>query len=91
MNELLGDGNLWLILGVALVVVEIIGNLGYWSLSLGIGSLVTGVLSKIGLLPSVFGLGLVEELLVASAFSVMALLVARRIAKRQSDSDINKY
>ena len=46
MIELIADGNGWLICGLILIILEMVMNVGYVSISLGIGSMVTGVLIK---------------------------------------------
>ena len=91
MSELFGDGNCWLICGLVFIIVEMLMNLGYVSISFGIGSLLTGLLIKLDSLPTTFDTGLIDELFVAAVLSVCALILIRKFFKSRSLSDINNY
>lgn len=91
MTELLGNGNGWLIGGLAFIIIEMLMNLGYVSISFGVGALLTGLLIKVDWLPAPFDAGLVDELLVAGVISVCALILIRKFFKVRSSDDINRY
>ena len=91
MSELFGDGNGWLICGLVLIIVEMLVNLGYVSISFGVGSLLTGLLIKIDSLPTTFDTGFIDELFVAAVLSVCALILIRKFFKSRSLNDINDY
>jgi membrane protein implicated in regulation of membrane protease activity len=91
MSELFGDGNGWLIFGLVFIIVEMLMNLGYVSISFGVGSLLTGLLIKIDSLPTTFDTGFIDELFVAAVLSVCALILIRKFFKSRSLNDINNY
>ena len=91
MSDLFGDGNGWLICGLVLIIVEMLINLGYVSISFGVGSLLTGLLIKVDSLPTTFDTGFIDELFVAAVLSVCALILIRKFFKSRSLSDINNY
>jgi len=91
MSELFGDGNGWLIFGLVFIIVEMLMNLGYVSISFGVGSLLTGLLIKIDSLPTTFDTGFIDELFVAAVLSVCALILIRKFFKSRSLNDINDY
>jgi membrane protein implicated in regulation of membrane protease activity len=91
MSELFGDGNGWLICGLVFIIVEMLMNLGYVSISFGVGSLLTGLLIKIDSLPTTFDTGFVDELFVAAVLSFCALILIRGFFKVRSLNDINNY
>ena len=70
MSDLFGDGNGWLICGLVFIIVEMLMNLGYVSISFGVGSLLTGLLIKVDSLPTTFDTGLIDELFVAATKNV---------------------
>ena len=89
--ELMANGNGWLIFGLILIILEMIINVGYVSISFGVGSMVTGLLIKLNLLPSAFDESLVNELLVAGITSLFVLVLMRKLFKVNSPDDINTY
>ena len=91
MSELFGDGNGWLIFGLVFIIVEMLMNLGYVSISFGVGSLLTGLLINIDSLPTTFDTGFIDELFVAAVLSVCALILIRKFFKSRSLNDINNY
>ena len=91
MSELFGDGNGWFICGLVFIIVEMLMNLGYVSISFGVGSLLTGLLIKIDSLPTTFDTGFIDELFVAAVLSVCALILIRKFFKSRSLNDINDY
>jgi membrane protein implicated in regulation of membrane protease activity len=91
MSELFGDGNGWLIFGLVFIIVEMLMNLGYVSISFGVGSLLTGLLIKIDSLPTTFDTGFIDELFVAAVLSVCALILIRKFFNRVPLNDINNY
>jgi membrane protein implicated in regulation of membrane protease activity len=91
MSELFGDGNGWLICCLVFIIVEMLVNLGYVSISFGVGSLLTGLLIKIDSLPTTFDTGFTDELFVAAVLSVCALILIRKFFKSRSLNDINDY
>lgn len=91
MIELIADGNGWLICGLILIILEMVMNVGYVSISLGIGSMVTGILIKTNFLPTVFDASLVDELLIAGITSLCVLILMRKLFKARSKDDINTY
>jgi len=91
MIEFFQNGNGWLVVGLLLIIVEMVLNLGYVSISFGIGAIATGLLIKGDLIPTVFDTGLVDELLIEGVVSVLALIALRVIFNRKGDPDINKY
>jgi membrane protein implicated in regulation of membrane protease activity len=91
MSDLFCDGNGCLICGLVFIIVEMLMNLGYVSISFGLGSLLTGLLIKVDSLPTTFDTGLIDELFVAAVLSVCALILIRKFFKSRSLSDINNY
>jgi membrane protein implicated in regulation of membrane protease activity len=89
--ELMANGNGWLIFGLILIILEMIINVGYVSISFGVGLMVTGLLIKLNLLPSAFDESLVNELLVAGITSLFVLVLMRKFFKANSPDDINTY
>ena len=87
----MANGNGWLIFGLILIILEMIINVGYVSISFGVGSMVTGLLIKLNLLPSAFDESLVNELLIAGITSLFVLLLMRKFFKVNSPDDINTY
>ena len=87
----MANGNGWLIFGLILIILEMIINVGYVSISFGVGSMVTGLLIKLNLLPSAFDESLVNELLVAGITSLFVLVLMRKLFKVNSPDDINTY
>ncbi len=91
MVEFFSNGNGWLVAGLLLIIVEMVLNLGYVSISFGLGSIATGLLIKGDLIPVVFDSGMIDELLIVGIISVIALVALRLVFNRQQDSDINQY
>lgn len=92
MIEFFTGGNGWLIIGLILIIIEMLLNLGYVSISLGIGSILTGVGIKFHLIPSVFDKSVIDEFLIASIASTLALVSIRIIFKKTTNTtDINEY
>lgn len=91
MIEFFSNGNGWLVLGLALIVIEMVANLAYVSISFGVGSILTGILIKAGALPSVIDQGIIDELLIAAIISTVSLLLLRKFFNKKSDPDINQY
>ena len=91
MIEFFNNGNAWLVIGVALIILEIVGSLGYISLSFGIGSIATGLLTKLGVVPNLFNANWADELLIAAICSLVALFALRYFFHRTPTEDINDY
>ncbi len=91
MTELMGGGNGWLICGLILIIVEMVMNVGYVSISMGVGSIVTGLLIKANVLPAAFDMGLVDEILIAGITSCCVLILMRKFFKSRGTDDINTY
>jgi len=91
MMDLFSNGNGWLIAGLILIIIEMLLNLGYVSISFGLGAIATGLLIKAGWIPPVIDTGLIDELLIAAVISVIALVVLRLTFNRKSSDDINQY
>jgi membrane protein implicated in regulation of membrane protease activity len=91
MIEFFTNGNGWLVAGLALIILEIIGSLGYVSISFGLGSIATGLLVKLGTMPTMFASTWADELLVAAICSLLALLALRHFFRRTPSKDINEY
>jgi membrane protein implicated in regulation of membrane protease activity len=85
------NGNGWLILGLGLIIIEMVLNLAYISISFGIGSILTGLLIKLNLIPTLLDSGLIDELLIVGIISVIALIALRLLFNKKSDQDINQY
>lgn len=91
MTELMGGGNGWLICGLILIIVEMVMNVGYVSISMGVGSIVTGLLIKANVLPAAFDMALVDEILIAGITSCCVLILMRKFFKSRGTDDINTY
>ncbi|MEY3038258.1 MAG: hypothetical protein RL143_825 [Pseudomonadota bacterium] len=91
MADFFTNGNGWLILGLILIIVEMLLNLGYISISFGLGAIVTGLLIKAGMIPTMLDAGLIDELLIVGITSVIALVLLRMLFNKKSDEDINQY
>lgn len=91
MADFFTNGNGWLILGLILIIVEMLLNLGYISISFGLGAIVTGLLIKVGMIPTMLDAGLIDELLIVGITSVIALVLLRILFNKKSDADINQY
>ena len=91
MMDFLTNGHGWLILGLALIIIEMVLNLAYISISFGIGAIVTGLLIKLDLIPTLLDSGVIDELLVVGIISVIALIALRLLFNKKSDQDINQY
>ncbi|NRP36772.1 hypothetical protein XMD579_001597 [Marinobacterium sp. xm-d-579] len=85
------NGNGWLILGLGLIIIEMVLNLAYISISFGIGSILTGLLIKLNLIPTLLDSGVIDELLIVGIISVIALIALRALFNKKSDQDINQY
>lgn len=85
------NGNGWLILGLGLIIIEMVLNLAYISISFGIGSILTGLLIKLNLIPTLLDSGVIDELLIVGIISVIALIALRLLFNKKSDQDINQY
>lgn len=85
------NGNGWLVLGLFLVLIEMGLNLAYVSISLGAGTLITGALIKLGLLPTSINISVIEQSLVAAVVSIICLLIIRKIFVKANTEDINHY
>jgi len=66
-------------------------NLGYVSISFGLGGIATGLLVKTGWIPPVIDTGFIDELLIAAIISVIALVMLRTTFNRKTSDDINQY
>ena len=91
MTDFFNSGDAWLVIGLALIILEIVGNLGYISISFGIGSIATGLLAKLGGVPNLFNTNWADELLIAAVCSLIALLALRYVFRRAPAKDINDY
>ena len=91
MMDFFTNGNGWLILGLGLIIIEMVLNLAYISISFGIGSILTGLLIKLNLIPTLLDSGLIDELLIVGIISVIALIALRLLFNKKSDQDINQY
>ena len=91
MADFFTNGNGWLILGLILIIVEMLLNLGYISISFGLGAIITGLLIKTGMIPTMLDAGLIDELLIVGITSVIALVLLRMLFNKKSDEDINQY
>ena len=91
MMDVLANGNGWLIAGLILIIIEMVLNLGYVSISFGVGAITTGLLIKAGWIPPVIDTGMIDELLIASIISVISLMVLRFVFNRKASTDINEY
>lgn len=91
MMDIFSNGNGWLIVGVILIIVEMVLNFGYVSISFGIGAIITGGLIKGSLIRSILDTGFSDELLIFGILSVITLVLLRMIFNRKDDSDINLY
>jgi membrane protein implicated in regulation of membrane protease activity len=91
MMDFLTNGNGWLILGLGLIIIEMVLNLAYISISFGIGSILTGLLIKLNLIPTLLDSGVIDELLIVGIISVIALIALRALFNKKSDQDINQY
>ena len=91
MMDFLTNGNGWLILGLALIIIEMVLNLAYISISFGIGAIISGLLIKLDLIPTLLDSGVIDELLVVGIISVIALIALRLLFNKKSDQDINQY
>jgi len=91
MIDFFQNGNGWLVLGLLLIIIEMLGNFLYVSISFGLGSIATGLLIKGRLIPSIFERNLIDETLVMAVTSVAALIAMRIIFKKSQTNDINKY
>jgi membrane protein implicated in regulation of membrane protease activity len=91
MMDFLTNGNGWLILGLALIIIEMVFNLAYISISFGIGAIISGLLIKLDLIPTLLDSGVIDELLVVGIISVIALIALRLLFNKKSDQDINQY
>ena len=89
--DFLTNGNGWLILGLALIIIEMVLNLAYISISFGIGAIISGLLIKLDLIPTLLDSGVIDELLVVGIISVIALIALRSLFNKKSDQDINQY
>jgi len=89
--DFLTNGNGWLILGLALIIIEMVFNLAYISISFGIGAIISGLLIKLDLIPTLLDSGVIDELLVVGIISVIALIALRLLFNKKSDQDINQY
>ncbi|MGB0223529.1 MULTISPECIES: hypothetical protein [unclassified Marinobacterium] len=85
------NGNGWLILGLGLIIIEMVLNLAYISISFGIGSILTGLLIKLNLIPTLLDSGVIDELLIVGIISVITLIALRALFNKKSDQDINQY
>ena len=85
------NGNGWLILGLGLIIIEMVLNLAYISISFGIGAILTGLLIKLNLIPTLLDSGIIDELLIVGIISVIALVDLRALFNKKSDQDINQY
>ena len=91
MMDLFSNGSGWLIVGLILIIIEMLLNLGYVSISFGLGAIATGLLVKTGWIPPVIDTGLIDELLIAAIISVIALVMLRTTFNRKTSDDINQY
>ena len=91
MIDFVQNGNGWLVLGLLLIIIEMLGNFLYVSISFGLGSIATGLLIKARLIPSISERNLIDETLVMAITSVAALIAIRIIFKKRETGDINKY
>ena len=89
--DFLTNGNGWLILGLGLIIIEMVLNLAYISISFGIGSILTGLLIKLNLIPTLLDSGVIDELLIVGIISVITLIALRALFNKKSDQDINQY
>ncbi len=91
MIEFFTNGNGWLVAGLVLIILEIVGSLGYVSISFGLGCIATGLFAKLGVVPSFFAANWADELLIAAVCSLTALLALRYFFRRLPSEDINDY
>jgi membrane protein implicated in regulation of membrane protease activity len=91
MMDFFTNGNGWLILGLGLIIIEMVLNLAYISISFGIGAILTGLLIKLNLIPTLLDSGIIDELLIVGIISVIALVALRTLFNRKRDQDINQY
>ncbi|WP_173506428.1 MULTISPECIES: hypothetical protein [unclassified Marinobacterium] len=91
MMDFFTNGNGWLILGLGLIIIEMVLNLAYISISFGIGSILTGLLIKLNLIPTLLDSGVIDELLIVGIISVITLIALRALFNKKSDQDINQY
>lgn len=91
MTDFFSNGNAWLVAGLVLIIIEMVASMGYITLSFGLGSMATGVLVKLGVMPRWFDTSWADELLIAGVVSVIALVALRTFFKPAQTEDINQY
>ncbi|MFT6330651.1 MAG: hypothetical protein ACJAYN_002597 [Bermanella sp.] len=85
------NGNGWLVLDLFLILIEMIMNLAYVSISFGVGTMITGAIIRLGFLPISINTSVLEQSLFAAIVSTFCLLIIRRIFVKANTEDINKY
>ena len=91
INIFLLNPDIWYLIGIGLIILDIIVGLDFFVLAFGVGALLTGVTIELAIIPTWLAYW-ERALLLFSAFSLLALAIIKKlVTKGDKQKDINDY